>query len=441
MRPDEGPDHDDPREQIAGLRDGAYEAAALLEELEAELELDGPVSWPASGTSTLQGEPAVVVARAGDVVRIVSLSSEAVETLASSPAGIRMVAPRLEPRPPFAAGPLARRVAPGEIVRATRTSRELVHLVVLPADLVARATTSKEVARRVRPGALAPVPRTSRALAVILVTSRDLLPRPVAEPAYCDDVFDRALEEWLAEPEPEPDAPEPEDAPVARAGRRFRPGALAARMAPALGIAVGVLLVADGVLTIVWQEPFTGLYTEHEQRVLRDQLLAVEADFARLPRAPRITAAEQLAADARRFARRARFGAPMGRLSIPKLGVRFVMVQGVGADSLAKGPGHYATTSWPGLGGTTGIAGHRTTYLAPFRHIDQLRRGDPIVVRMPYGRFTYHVEKSRIVTPDHTEVLKPVGGAPRLVLTSCNPVYSDAQRLVVFARLDRSRRV
>jgi sortase A len=120
--------------------------------------------------------------------------------------------------------------------------------------------------------------------------------------------------------------------------------------------------------------------------------------------------------------------------------VRFVFVEGAGAASLRRGPGHYPGTSLPGEAGTTAIAGHRTTYLAPFRHLDDLRRGDRIAIRMPYGRFTYRVERTRIVRPDQTEVLRDVRGAQRLVLTSCNPIYSDAQRLVVFARLDRARR-
>jgi len=84
--------------------------------------------------------------------------------------------------------------------------------------------------------------------------------------------------------------------------------------------------------------------------------------------------------------------------------------------------------------GTTAIAGHRTTYLAPFRHIDALRRGDVIVLDMPYGRFTYTVEGHRIVGPTDLGVIDPVG-YDRLVLSACTPLYSAAQRIVVFARL------
>ena len=104
--------------------------------------------------------------------------------------------------------------------------------------------------------------------------------------------------------------------------------------------------------------------------------------------------------------------------------------------SLAKGPGHYSGTALPGQPGTTGIAGHRTTYGAPFRHIDALRRGDAITVTMPYGRFVYRVEGLKIVKPSDAAVLQSATATtPRLVLTACHPLYSAAQRIVAVARL------
>jgi sortase A len=84
--------------------------------------------------------------------------------------------------------------------------------------------------------------------------------------------------------------------------------------------------------------------------------------------------------------------------------------------------------------GTTAIAGHRTTYLAPFRHIDELRQGEPIVLEMPYARFTYRVVDSRVVLPTDVSVLDPVGYS-RLVLSACTPLFSATHRLIVFARL------
>lgn len=114
-------------------------------------------------------------------------------------------------------------------------------------------------------------------------------------------------------------------------------------------------------------------------------------------------------------------------------------MQGTNHDALAKGPGHYSTTLLPGLLGTVGLAGHRTTYGAPFRHIDQLRRGSSIVLRMPYGTFTYKVIGTEITSPSDTSALRPRAGQQRLVLTACHPLYSAAQRIVVSARLVSSR--
>jgi sortase A len=83
-----------------------------------------------------------------------------------------------------------------------------------------------------------------------------------------------------------------------------------------------------------------------------------------------------------------------------------------------------------------GIAGHRTTHGAPFRNIDKLDRGDDVIVEMPYGTFVYRVEKTRIVKPSQTEVKNQVA-YNRLILSACHPLYSAAERIVVFARFAR----
>jgi sortase A len=114
-----------------------------------------------------------------------------------------------------------------------------------------------------------------------------------------------------------------------------------------------------------------------------------------------------------------------------------VFVEGTDAGDLRRGPGHYPATPLPGQRGTVAIAGHRTTYGAPFRKIDKLRPRDAIVITMPYGRFTYRVERTRIVKPTDVWVTQPVSYA-RLILSACHPLYSAAQRIVVFARLVRS---
>ena len=107
---------------------------------------------------------------------------------------------------------------------------------------------------------------------------------------------------------------------------------------------------------------------------------------------------------------------------------------GTDTAACARGPGHYPGTPLPGARGTVAIAGHRTTYGAPFRQLDQLKPGDTIELTMPYGRFTYRVEQRRIVPPTATWVTHRVG-YDRLVLSACHPLYSAAKRIVVFARL------
>ncbi len=104
------------------------------------------------------------------------------------------------------------------------------------------------------------------------------------------------------------------------------------------------------------------------------------------------------------LARHAALGSAVGSIRIPRIGADFVLVYGTGTEELEKGPGIYTQsiypgTRFPGLGGTTAIAGHRTTFLAPFRHIDELRRGDRILVNMPYAHFLYTVIGQRSVLP------------------------------------------
>ena len=127
-------------------------------------------------------------------------------------------------------------------------------------------------------------------------------------------------------------------------------------------------------------------------------------------------------------------GDPIGVIRIPRIGVDKVFVSGVGRDDLRKGPGHYPLTPLPGQKGNAAIAGHRTTYGAPFNRIDELRPGDEILIDAPYGQFRYEVRGTTIVSPSQGEVLLDKGD-DRLTLTSCNPKYSARQRIVVSAAL------
>lgn len=208
----------------------------------------------------------------------------------------------------------------------------------------------------------------------------------------------------------------------------------ALRFAGAVLAVTGVMLVTDAGLTLAWQEPISALLAARQQSRLEDELTRVERR-SRLPDPP-VGSAERR--DVRRLAARyrrsLREGRALGRIEMPTLDGRFVMVEGTDSATLRKGPGHYPDTGMPGEGRTVAVAGHRTTFLAPFRTIDRLRRRDRIVLRVPYGRFVYRVERTRIVDPIDTWVVKDVG-YERLVLTACHPLYSARQRIVVFARL------
>ncbi len=189
----------------------------------------------------------------------------------------------------------------------------------------------------------------------------------------------------------------------------------------------GALLALDATTTLLWQEPISWGIAKTRQSELERELAGIAGAGH----------GGGIAAAAARLADGTERGHALGRISMPTLGRSFVMVQGVGTSALRKGPGHYSDTPLPGQGGTVAVAGHRTTYLAPFRAIDRLRRGQQLVLDMPYGRFTYRVEKQSIVPPTATEVTRRVG-YDRLVLTACHPLYSAAQRIVVFGRLQRA---
>ncbi|HET9104596.1 MAG TPA: class E sortase [Solirubrobacteraceae bacterium] len=203
-------------------------------------------------------------------------------------------------------------------------------------------------------------------------------------------------------------------------------------------ILAGLLLVLDAGATLVWQEPVTAAIGLVLRGQVNDRYLSYRtaplssidrAVLTRLQSGP-----DRVSFLARRLSRQVRTGDAVGSISIPAIGVGYTIVQGTDELSLEKGPGHYPGTALPGLGRTVAIAGHRTTYLAPFRRINELHHGDRIVLRMPYGRFVYRVQHTQIVLPTALWVTRDVG-YDRLVLSACNPLYSAAQRIIVFARL------
>ena len=200
----------------------------------------------------------------------------------------------------------------------------------------------------------------------------------------------------------------------------------------------GLLLLADGAVTLLWQEPVTAaiglvLRTQVDQRYLSYR----KAPLSRT----QTTALHSIASTRERVSYLARdeldhvrSGDAIGQIDIPRIGQTYNIIQGTGTTSLEEGPGHYPSTALPGMGQTVAVAGHRTTYLAPFRFLNDLHAGNRIVVTMRYGRFTYVVQSQRIVQPTAVWVIDNVG-YDRLVLSACNPLYSAAQRIIVFARL------
>jgi sortase A len=200
-------------------------------------------------------------------------------------------------------------------------------------------------------------------------------------------------------------------------------------------ITSGVLMLLDAALTVTWQEPVSAFLAQRDQDRLDNQLDKATQDFKTQSPAPPTSNPKELARAARGWRLHLKKGDPVGRIEMPTLHRKYVVVQGTDAGTLRKGPGHYPKTNLPGEGGTVAIAGHRTTYLAPFRTVNKLKPGQQIVLDMPYGKFTYAVEKTQIVPPTQVSVVKRVPGAERLVLSACHPLYSASKRIIIFARL------
>ena len=204
-------------------------------------------------------------------------------------------------------------------------------------------------------------------------------------------------------------------------------------------ITAGLVILLDIGMTLAWGEPISGADAWLEQREAADELERTEARYEagtaaadsgnRFDPVRLREAAGELAAETSH-------GDALGRIRVPDIDLSIVVVEGTGTADLQSGPGHYPDSPLPGQAGTVAIAGHRTTYLAPFRDLDALKAGDEIVLEMPYGDFHYRVAGTRIVDPSQVGVVRDVG-EDRLVLTACNPLYSAAERIVVTAPLTR----
>jgi sortase A len=207
---------------------------------------------------------------------------------------------------------------------------------------------------------------------------------------------------------------------------------------------LGTLMVVVGALTLVWvvvvwrwQDPFTAVQTYLSQRHLR-------ADYARRSKSFRLAlpAVPNNAAAAREDERRAALkyastlhtGDPVGRLKIGRIGLSMYVVQGTDHETLKKGPGHYLESALPGQGRLIYIAGHRTTYLAPFANIDDIRIGDYMTLTVPYGTFTYRATRHYVVGSNDLAVLRS-HGREILRLQACHPRFFATHRYIVDAAL------
>lgn len=207
---------------------------------------------------------------------------------------------------------------------------------------------------------------------------------------------------------------------------------------------VGKFLMSVGVgilLFVAWTLWGTGIYTQRQQQALARELDALP------PLPPRVAASGATPAGPPPSFDPAP-GAPVFRISIARIDLDAVVVEGVESEQLRMGPGHYPACDgdfspplcteydevWPGERGRVIVSGHRTTYGAPFWDLDKLRRGDDIVIDTRWGDFTYEVVRSEVVPANSRAIVVP-SQERELVLTTCNPRFSASQRLIVFARL------
>jgi len=208
------------------------------------------------------------------------------------------------------------------------------------------------------------------------------------------------------------------------------------RFVGTVAIVAGVGVLAWAATVWLWQDPFTALYTTWQQHRLAQRYDKVVSAYRPAVPAGRTLAAarRELRAEAAAYRKDTHRGMPIGRIVVPRLGLNMVLVDGTDHDSLTKGPGRDLRSYMPGQGELVYIAGHRTTYLAPFSHIDLLRRGDPVTLSMPYATLVYSVTGYRIVTADDLSVLR-THGHEELELQACHPRFFATHRYIAYARL------
>jgi sortase A len=211
---------------------------------------------------------------------------------------------------------------------------------------------------------------------------------------------------------------------------------------------LGTLLLIIGIGVLVWtatvylwKDPFTTAYTAYEQRQLASNLDGQFENWTPQPSSkpkPQPPAKptlrhDDVSSEAKRFRLASGDGDAIARLRVPRLGLSLVVVNGTNTSDLRRGPGRQMDTYMPGEGRLVYVAGHRTTYGAPFSNIDRLKAGDAISVELPYGSVHYRVTRHRIVDDNDLSVLDS-RGREELVLQACHPRFFASQRYLVYAR-------
>lgn len=240
-------------------------------------------------------------------------------------------------------------------------------------------------------------------------------------------------------------------APPAPTSTTRRRGAAIARGTGTLLMIIGALLLVWGFWTWQWGDPVTRIYASWEQRQLEEEHSKHVASFGNVWRGlelkPVRPSAEpqqvpvappkllrRLHAEAKAYRTSLDAGDAVARMRVPRLGLDAIVVEGTGAADLRRGPGRDERTFMPGEGELSYIAGHRTTFGAPFAHIDRLRPGDLATIELPYATLTYRVTSHRIVPATQMSVLK-TRGHDELALQACHPRFFATERYIVYASL------
>jgi len=212
----------------------------------------------------------------------------------------------------------------------------------------------------------------------------------------------------------------------------------------------GILLALSGSLVLLWvlavwrwQDPLTlvvnkraqsELTNAYEVRVARERIAPTPRPAVERPRPRPAIETPSQAKLAATYRKRTDTGDPIGRLTVPRLNLEIMVVYGTDRETLKKGPGLHPGTGFPGQRFLTYVAGHRTTYGAPFSNIDKLRPGDKVTFEVPYGTYRYEVVGHRIVRDDQLEVLKG-RGREELALQACWPRFFATHRYIAYAKL------